>query len=262
VLLVATALAPLLMLLASSVERRLGPVAGGWTTGLPLGFAVTLATIALTARPSTAGNVAASAACHVPAQVIFGLLFGAALARWGLLAGGAAGTLGYLAATVALDRLPQDAAVLLALTALAGGTRLVTAENPRASRSRRPSATILVCLSAAVAVLGSTLASQVGGPVIGGAVAAFPTMSGTLAVAVTAQASRREGADVLTGLVRSLPCFFTFALTIAICARHLGLWSFAIAAAASVAVAGLTWHYANTPKCTSPPAGLRANPAD
>jgi hypothetical protein len=250
------------MLLATSVERRLGPVAGGWTTGLPLGFAVTLATLALTAGPATAGTVAASAACHVPAQVIFGLLFGAALARWGLLAGGVAGTLGYLATTLALDRLPQDAAVLLALTALAGGTRLVTSENPRASRSRRPSATILVCLSAAVAVLGSTLASQAGGPVIGGAVAAFPTMSGTLAVAVTAQASRREGADVLTGLVRSLPCFFTFALTIAICARHLGLWSFPIAAIAAVTVAALSWHYTNTPKRTSPHAGLRAKPAD
>ena len=250
-LLLAAALGSLLMLLATSVERRLGPVAGGWTTALPLGFAVTLATVALTAGPATAGTVAASAACHVPAQVIFGLLFGAALARWGLLAGGAAGTLGYLAATLALDRLPHDTALLLAVTALAGGTRLVNSENPRASRSRRPSATILVCLSAAAAVLGSTLASQACGPVIGGAVAAFPTMSGTLAVAVTAQASRREGADVLTGLVRSLPCFFTFALTIATCALHLGLWSFPIAAAAAVTVAGLTWHYTNTPKGTT-----------
>ena len=115
-----------------------------------------------------------------------------------------------------------------------------------------------MCLSAAVAVLGSTLASQAGGPVIGGAVAAFPTMSGTLAVAVTAQASRREGADVLTGLVRSLPCFFTFALTIAICARHLGLWSFAIAAVAAAAAAALTWHYTNTAKHSGRQAGLRA----
>jgi hypothetical protein len=261
VLLVAAAFAPLLMLLATSVERRLGPVAGGWTTALPLGFAVTLATLALTAGPATAGTVAASAACHVPAQVIFGLLFGAALARWGLLAGGAAGTLGYLAASVALDRLPQDAALLLALTALAGGACLVASENPRASRSRRPSATVLVCLSAVVAVLGSTLASLACGSVIGGAVAAFPTMSGTLAVAVTAQASRREGADVLTGLVRSLPCFFSFALTIAICARHLGLWSFPVAVVTAVTIAGLTWHYTNTPKRTGPQAGLRAKPA-
>ena len=261
-LLIATALAPILMLLATSVERRLGPVAGGWTTGLPLGFAVTLATLALTAGSATAGTVAASAACHVPAQVIFGLLFGIALARWGLLAGAAASALGYLASSLVLDRLPQDAAVLLALAALASGTRLARSARPRASRCRRASTTLLVCLSAAVAVLGSTLASRAGGPVIGGAVAAFPTMSGTLAVAVTAQAGRREGADVRTGLVRSLPCFFAFALTIAMCARHLGLWSFPIAGIAAVAIAGLTWHYANTPKRTSPPAGLRANPAD
>jgi hypothetical protein len=250
VLLIATALAPLLMLLATSVERRLGPAAGGWTTASPLGFAVTLAVMALTAGPVTAGTVAASAAGHVPAQVVFGLLFGAGLARWGLLAGAAAGTLGYLAACVALDRLPQDAAVFLALTALAGGTRLVTSENPRASRPRRPSATVLVCLSAAAVVLGSTLAGRAGGPVIGRAAAAFPTMSGTLAVAVTAQGSRSDGAGVLTGLVRSLPCFFAFALTIAVCAWHLGLWSFGIAAIAAVTVAALTWHYTNTAKHT------------
>jgi hypothetical protein len=70
-------------------------------------------------------------------------------------------------------------------------------------------------------------------------------MSGTLAVAVTVQGNRDEGADVLTGLVRSLPCFFAFALTIAICARHLGLWSFAIAAIAAVTAAAVTWHYTN-----------------
>ena len=246
VLLVAAVLAPLLMLLATSVERRLGPAAGGWTTALPVGFAVTLVAMALTAGPATAGTVAASAAGHVPAQVVFGLLFGAVLTRWGLLAGGVAGTLGYLAASVALGRLPEHVAVLLALTALAGGTRLVTPGRPRASRARKPSITVLVCLSAAAVVLGSTLASRACGPVIGGAVAAFPTMSGTLAVAVTAEGSRREGADVLTGLVRSLPCFFTFALTLAICARHLGLWSFPIAAIAAATVAALTWHYTNT----------------
>jgi hypothetical protein len=57
---------------------------------------------------------------------------------------------------------------------------------------------------------------------------------------------------VLTGLVRNLPCFFAFALAIAICARHLGLWSFAIAAIAAVTVA-LTWHYTNAPKHTCRP---------
>jgi len=66
----------------------------------------------------------ASAVGHVLAQVVFGLLFGAALTRWGLLAGAAAGTLGYLAASVALDQLLQVVAAFLALTALAGGTCL------------------------------------------------------------------------------------------------------------------------------------------
>jgi hypothetical protein len=267
VLLLATALAPLLMLLAASVERRLGPAAGGWTTALPLGFAVTLVTVALTAGPTTAGIVAASAIGHVPAQVVFGLLFGAVLTRRGLLAGAIAGALGYLAASVALDRLPLDVAVFLALIALAGGTRLATSKSPRGSHPRKPSAVVVVCLSAAAAVLGSTLVSRSAGPVAGGAVAAFPTMSGALAVAVTAQGSRSEGAEVLTGLVRSLPCFFVFALSIAICARYLGLWSFAIAAIAAIPVATLTWHYTNSPDdhalpwCVSTPRFCSIGPA-
>ena len=138
-----------------------------------------------------------------------------------------------------VDRLPQNAAVFLAVTALAGGTRLARAEHSRASRPRRPSATVIVCLSAAAVVLGSTLVSRAGGPVAGGVAAAFPTMSATLIVAVRVQGSRSEGAEVLTGLVRSLPCFFAFALTIAICTRDLGLWSFAIAATAAVTAAAL-----------------------
>jgi len=248
------------MLLATSVEHRLGPAAGGWTTALPLGFAVTLAAMALTAGPATAGSLAASAAGHVSAQVIFGLLFGAALARWGLLAGGLAGALGYVAACVALDRLPQDVAVLLALTALAGATRRVTHGHPRPSRPRRPLVTVLVCLSAAAVVLGSTLATRADGPTVGGAVAAFPTISGTLAVAVTAREGRRAGAEVLTGLVRSLPCFFAFALTVAICARHVGLWSLALAAIAAVTAAALTWRHANAPRRSGPSPGSAPNP--
>jgi hypothetical protein len=52
---------------------------------------------------------------------------------------------------------------------------------------------------------------------------------------------------VLTGLVRSLPCFFVFALSIAVCARPLGLWSFAVAAVAAIPVAAATWRYTNSP---------------
>jgi hypothetical protein len=65
---------------------------------------------------------------------------------------------------------------------------------------------------------------------------------------------------VLTGLVRNLPCFFAFALTIAICARHLGLWSFPTAAITAVTAAALTWHHTNTSQHTGPRAGLPARP--
>ena len=184
-----------------------GPAAAGWIAGLPIAFAVTLFAMARTEGATTAGRVAASAAGHVSAQVAFGLIFGAALVRWGLTAAGIAGLLGYVTASVTLAQMPQYAATALGVAALAAGAALMPRQPSRTRRPGKPSTAIVVCLSAAVAVLGATLASQAAGPVLGGAVAAFPTTSATLAVTIAAQGKRDDAANVAFGLVRSLPCF-------------------------------------------------------
>jgi hypothetical protein len=246
VLLIAIALAPLVILLATLAEGRLGPAAGGWIAGLPIAFAVTLFAVARTTGAMTASRVAASAAGHVSAQVAFGLIFGAVLVRWGLAAAGIAGVLGYVTASVALARMPQYAAIALGVAALAAGARLIPRQPSRARRPRKPATTIVICLSAAVAVLGATLASQAAGPVLGGAVAAFPTTSATLAVSIAAQGKRNDAANVAFGLISSLPCFLAFALVVAAAAPHLGLFSFPTAAASALAAAALTWRHMNS----------------
>jgi hypothetical protein len=234
------------MLLATSAEGCLGPAAGGWIAGLPIAFAVTLFAVARTTGAMTASRVAASAAGHVSAQVAFGLIFGAVLVRWGLTAAGIAGVLGYVIASVALAQMPRYAAIALGVAALAAATLLIPRQPSRTRRPRKSSATIVICLSAAVAVLGATLASRTAGPVLGGAVAAFPTTSATLAVSIAAPGKRNDAANVAFGLISSLPCFLVFALVVAAAAPHLGLYSFRIAAASALAAAALTWRHMNS----------------
>ena len=245
-LVIATVLAPLVMLVATSAEGRLGPAAGGWISALPIGFAVTLFVVARTAGAVTASRVASSAADHVSAQVAFGLIFGAVLKRCGLAAGGIAGVLGYVAASVALAWVPQYAAIVLGIVALATGSLLTPSQPRRARQPRKRSATVIVCLSAAFAVLAATLVSRAAGPVPGGAVAAFPTMNATLAVSVTVQGDRLDGANVAFGLIRSLPCFVTFALVVAVATAQLGLYSLPVAAIIALATAALAWRHMNS----------------
>jgi hypothetical protein len=234
------------MLLATSTEGRLGPAAGGWIAGLPIAFAATLFALARTTGAMTASRVAASAAGHVSAQVVFGLIFGAALVRWGLAVAGIAGVLGYVTASVTLAQMPQYAAIALGVAALAAGALLIPRKPSRTRQPWKPPTTIVICLSAAVAVLGATLASQAAGPVLGGAVAAFPTTSATLAVSIAAQGKRNDAANVAFGLISSLPCFLAFALVVAAAAPHLGLYSFPIATTMALAAAALTWRHMNS----------------
>lgn len=231
------------MFMATLAERRLGPAAGGWIAGLPIAFAATLFAVAQITGATTAGQVAASAAGHVCAQVAFGLIFGAVLVRWGLAAGGVAGVLGYVTASVTLAQMPQYAAIALGAAAVAAAALLIPPQPSRTLRPRKPSTTIVICLSAAVAVLGATLASRAAGPLPGGAVAAFPTTSATLAASIAAQGRRNDAANVAFGLISSLPCFLAFALTVAVAAPHLGLYSLPIAATLALAAAALTWQH-------------------
>lgn len=81
------------------------------------------------------------------------------------------------------------------------------------------------------------MASRVAGPVLGGAVAAFPATSATLAISIAAQGKRDDAANVAFGLISSLPCFLVLALVVAAAAPHLGLCSFPIAATGALAAA-------------------------
>jgi hypothetical protein len=77
--------------------------------------------------------------------------------------------------------------------------------------------------AASLIVVAAILTSRIAGPVAAGTVAAFPTMTMALVVAVVVRGGSTAGAQLLVGLVRSLPCYLTFCLVIVLALPALGL---------------------------------------
>ena len=71
--------------------------------------------------------------------------------------------------------------------------------------------------------------------------AAFPMLSTALAIAVVTHDGTRAGAHALAGLVRSLPCYLTFALVVAFAVAAVGPVAVAPGLLACLAAARATW---------------------
>lgn len=234
-------LAPAVMAAAALMERRLGPSAAGWVAALPVAFAVAVLAVTLDAGTRPASTMAFNAAMHVPAQVVFGVVFAAVLMRRGLIPGAAAGTLAYVACSIALADMPAALAVTSAIPVLAFAPRLMADGRPRLGSPRRWSTTALTCAAASGIVGAAVLTSRLAGPEAAGAVAAFPTMCTTLAVAVVTRDGSLAGAHALTGLVRSLPCYLAFCLVVALAAPAAGPAAIVLGLLACLAAARATW---------------------
>jgi hypothetical protein len=234
-------IAPVVMAAAALTERRLGASAAGWVAALPVSLAVAVVAVALDAGGPSATAMALSAATHVPAQVLFAAAFAAALTRSGPLLGAAVGTLTYVACAIVLAFLPDVAAIVVAGPLLALAPRMMTASPPRPGSPPRWWTTAMTCAAAAVIVGVAVLTTRLAGPVAAGAVAAFPTMSTTLAIAVMKRDGSTAGAHVLDGLIRSLPCYLTFCLLVVLATPSVGLPAVALAVLGCLAAGRITW---------------------
>ncbi|HEY3188285.1 MAG TPA: hypothetical protein VGJ70_12480 [Solirubrobacteraceae bacterium] len=234
-------LAPLVMAAAALIERRLGPSAAGWVAALPIAFSVAVVAVSLDAGSRPAGTMALSAATHVPAQVVFGVVFAGVLMRRGVMFGATAGTAAYVASSVLIADVPAALAVASAMPVLAFAPRFMVAGRPWPGSRRRWSTTALSCVAASAIVGAAVVTSRVGGPEAAGAVAAFPTISTILTLTVVTRDGRAAGAHALTGLVRSLPCYLTFCLVVACTAPSAGVAAVALGLLACLAAARATW---------------------
>ena len=239
--LTAVAAAPVVMGVAIRIERRLGPSAGGWFAALPCGFGIAVGAVLLASGGPAAGAMALSAAAHVVAQVGFAVVLAAALTRWGWLAGLVGGVGAYVVVALGVTVVPEALAVALAVPALIAAPRLIPAPPLRPAGERHWSSTALSCLACAVVVGASVLAAQWAGPVVAGAVGAFPTTSTMLAVASSRRVGRPGAVSVLVGLVRSLPSYLAFCLVVALFAPSVGLLGVPVALVVCLGVAALTW---------------------
>ena len=234
-------LAAVVMAAAASIERRLGPSAAGWVAALPIAFAVAVVAVSLDGGSRAASTMALSAATHVPAQVVFGVVFAGVLMRGGSIIGVAAGTAAYIACAVLVADIPAAFAVASAMLVLAFAPRFMVAGRPRPGSPRRWPTTALTCVAASVIVGAAVVTSRIAGPEAAGAVAAFPTVCTILTITVVTRDGRVAGAYALTGLVRSLPCYLTFCLVVAFTVPSAGLAAVALGLLACVCTAGATW---------------------
>jgi hypothetical protein len=223
------------------IERRLGSAAAGWVAALPIAFAIAVVAVSLDAGSGSASTMALSAATHVPAQVLFGIVFAGVLVRRGLVVGVTAATAAYVGGASLVADAPALLVTAGAIPFLALAPRLMVSGRPRSASPRRWSTAALTCVAASAIVGAAVITSRLAGPEAAGAVAAFPTLSTTLALTVVTRDGRLAGAHALTGLVRSLPCYLAFCLVVALAAPSTGTAAVGLGLLACVVIAGATW---------------------
>jgi hypothetical protein len=133
--------------------------------------------------------MALSAATHVPAQVVFGVVFADVLMRRGLVLGAAAGALAYVACSITLADTPAALAVLFAIPVLAFAPRLMADGRPRLGSPRRWTTTALTCAAASLIVGAAVITSRLAGPEAAGLAA---IALGLLACVAAARATWRS----------------------------------------------------------------------
>jgi hypothetical protein len=208
---------------------------------LPVSFSVAVAAVALDAGIGSAGTMALSAGAHVPAQVLFGVVFAWALNRRGVVLGVIYGTLAYAACSIAIADAPHVVALAAAIPVLALAPRVMPQGRPRRGSSRHWSSTALTCAAAPLIVAAALVTSRLAGSDVAGAVAAFPTMCTMLAVAIVSRDGAQAGAHSLTGLVRSLPCYLAFCIAVGLALPAVGLVAIGLGVLACMLAARATW---------------------
>ena len=229
---------PLLMAVATVLERRIGPAVAGWVGAAPVIIVIALLAVSADLGPGAAALLAGGAAEHVVAQVAYAASFALLVRRRGTVAGLGAGVGAFVLVSLALaplppGRLPAAAAVGAGVVALLAGRWLPTVPRPVAAptapRSRpddptgepevrgghRVGPVIAVRGAVALVAVGAVVAvAHLVGPGAAGLVSAFPTFSTALALLVARDRGGPAVAAVLTGTVRALPAYLAFCVTV------------------------------------------------
>lgn len=204
-------------------KRRLGPEAAGLVGALPFTLPLILVGTAVAGGDAAASVLGFSTAAHVPIQVTFAVVFAAGARRWGAAAGLAVGVAVFAALSVLLAWSDLAVGVALALPALVAALRWMPRPRPLAeTRDGSMRTLVLTCMTATIVVASALVVVRIAGPVAGGVVAAFPTLSVTLTVLLIQREGREAGAAALGGFVDGMAGYFAFCLTVGLAAPIAG----------------------------------------
>ena len=239
-------LTPTLIGAVSLAGRRWGPGVSGWLVGFPLTSGPVAFFLALDQGVSFAAGAAVGSMTGAAAQAVFCVLYGrwARGRRWALAL--FAGSLGFGAATVALQLLTL---ALIPLLSLVIGTIVVAlvfmprdSESPRPARRPRWDIPARLVVTTAIVLLLTGLATALG-PSLTGLLATFPLYGAILAGFAHHLEGPGPATRVLRGLLLGLFAFAGFFFVLALLIERAGIaQAFAAAiAAALVLQAGALW---------------------
>jgi len=232
---------PALIGIASLAGRRWGEGVGGWLVGLPFTSGPVVLFLALDHGASFAALSAWGSLAGTIAQAAFCLVYGLVGRRRHWLIALAAGSLGFVAASLALRRaeLPLPLLLVGVIASLALTLWLLPELSGAAGPAPRPRGDLPARMALATAlVLGLTAMAPALGPRWSGILATFPVYAGLLAVFAHRLQGPSAARRVLRGLLYGLFAFAGFFVVIAVMIERSGT---APAFAAAILVA-LTIH--------------------
>ncbi len=229
-------LTPSLLGAATLAARRWGPSVGGWLVGLPLTSGPLLFFLALDHGRAFAAATSTGSIAGAAAEAGFCLAYAAVGRRASWLPALVAGSLGYVAASVAIQpalMLPLAGELMVVGLVLGLSLRLIPASRLPHGGAEPPAWDLparMIVGTAIVIVLAA--AAPALGPHATGIIAAFPVYAAVLAGFTHHLEGPDQAMDVLRGLLVGLFAFSGFFAVI-----DLALLPFGIAAAFGAAVA-------------------------
>ena len=205
-------LTPLVVLLASVAARRWGDAVAGWLVGLPLTSAPVSVFLAIEQGPSFAAQAAGGSIAGVVSQAAFCIGY-AALARRGVTAALAVGTLAYAASAILLVAADLPRVLLFAAATSALTFVLWLLPHRQLAISANLVAWWDLPLRMAVTtalVVGLTSAAATLGPGASGVAASFPIIAASIAVFAHLSQGPEAGVAVLRGMASALYAFAVF----------------------------------------------------
>jgi hypothetical protein len=243
------ALAPLTILIASIVERRLGPLRGGRLIGLPLTTGPFLVVLCLSYDATVAAHAAEGVISGQMVVVGYCLAYGRAAARfspvWTMTVSLAAGTVAGLA--IGPVRPVWLASVIVVITITLGLATWPSTADParRVEQSRRfPMDTAVRMAVAGGLVASLTGAARLVGSFAAGMLSAAPVILAVMGPATHRRSGPGAAAELMRGTLASIPGAVLFTTVIALTLRDLGASSFGLAVAALAAAVTIPWNRA------------------